>query len=248
MVEVSYNDEDIRQYLAAVDVDVDASDLGAEMAAMEDTYWEVLRNRDEVRVCLPPGYCFFPTRPGVDLPARVRDAVRMVFVAPGSRATISYILDKYNPEYEAFVEKCGKDTQSLRAALTRECEARGLNYWTDRKRRKGADREKIRVDFIICPPMGASFEEKTPDKRKQGRNHAIEIALHFDAEHNLQFVRDWNSNSRLLKKWTDLIEQAIAFEKEFFKENYGNWDVLAKRLMEIVEEGEGLARHIVGAT
>lgn len=179
-------------------------------------------------VVIPPGYeklSVFrdPTDP------EIKDKVRWL------ANSVAFIFDPENLEYLDFLQVCREDSLKLRKALKVELAKRGAKIWLEGGRLPQAKKDFCKMNFLIRPPFFESYDTSiNPEKRMQPDDNSDNFILHFDSDHTLQEVRWWAGHGKrnLMRV---LVNEDLKKEVDFFKQNYGQWEAIAKKMAEILE-------------
>jgi hypothetical protein len=191
-------------------------------------------------VVIPPGYEAVHTLEEALNPT-IKDSVRWL------NRNVAFVFDPGNAEYLEFLERCRVDSRSLAKALDQELKERGVPVWLKAEDKMPRSKTHFRkMSFLIRPPFFSSNQAKSHENRMQKDSDRSNFILHFDEDHTLQIVRFWKpdavegeSESRRVYKTLGIrlgITMALENEKEFFKENYGKWEVIAKKVADILED------------
>jgi hypothetical protein len=166
-------------------------------------------------------------------------------------AEIRLAVEKQNPEYEKFLAQCRGDTRALRKALEQEVERRKLAIWITRGNQKGTQKGNLpRFNFFIAPPLLTNPYDETIDFKKtrhQWKQEIIEeFMLHFDRNHILHCARYANSEDDRKNILRDIMKREIEKLRSFLQANYGNWELIAEQLVNLMEKYIHTGKSIYG--
>lgn len=150
----------------------------------------------------------------------------------------SLVFDPSDVEYNAFLEQCKKDSNSLRKTLSDELRARGLPL-SEGKLSESKKKMFSRVSVIIRPPFFSSGEEKSEETRWHGEG--ISFILHFDENHRLQAPRFlWSAGYQEENVFKNNVGIEMKKNSEALSQCYGNWSLMAKILVDYMEKHIGI--------
>ena len=86
------------------------------------------------------------------------------------------------------------------------------------------------MGFLIRPPMFKSSGDKST--RMQWGKDRHDFVLHFDTEHDLQGVR----YDDIRKDFRRGVKMELDTQRNFLKNNYGNWDVISVKIADIIKK------------
>jgi len=142
----------------------------------------------------------------------------------------TFVFDKDDPEFLAFLDQCKTDTKSLRVALEQELRSRELPF-TVKSKPPASKRE---LGFLIRPPFFASSAEK------EGRLEfsSLMFVFHFDENHILQSVRfSIRENDPVYAQFfKGRFHRFLMEKKNELSAAYGDWPVFARIVANVLEE------------
>ncbi|NOS67349.1 MAG: hypothetical protein HOO67_03210 [Candidatus Peribacteraceae bacterium] len=148
----------------------------------------------------------------------------------------AFVPNEEDAEFRKFTDQCKEDTKALRRALQKEFNDRKVKIWASANKRPKNKKEYQRLSFLICPPFLASKTKKNADTRLQQKPGERLFVIHVDEQHTVDLVRFW-TNGKLNQPLFNCVVAGTLNDnngKDFLKENYGNWENIAKKIADIV--------------
>lgn len=199
---------------------------------------------------LPPGYSQMK---GSVPPFEMKGGENPQKLRTSMKEKLLFAFDPENSEYIKFLQQCRNDTKLFNESLSQELKKRGMPVWIKRNKIPKNKSAYRKMGILIRPPFFSSGENKTTETRMQEDNEKDNFILHVDQEHNVQCIRWWRiqnakdiSTGLIKTRFRELFEKHLENEKEFLKAHYGNWPVLASRIVDIIQGIEQLLKEHPG--
>ncbi|MBU1151255.1 hypothetical protein KJ632_00325, partial [Patescibacteria group bacterium] len=154
---------------------------------------------------------------------------------------IAFILDENHPENVALAEKYRKDSNELKMSIEAELRERNVNITVKKAKngRKGMRKMAFLIRGTYIPAYPDTINEE--NRMQGGQIDRDYFVLHFDAKQKCRGVRFWKPKTGDIEQTTELrkfiVEMIYKTTRDFLNEEYGNWEIIAKRIVDIIEKG-----------
>lgn len=182
---------------------------------------------------IPPGYIEIPAERVGRIAQDISQNIRWL------NKEVAYVFNPRDPEYLRFAEQCREDSKAFARALHEEFKKQGCPVWTKPSKAPATGYRKM--SFLIRPPFFSSMESAKANTRMDKSDDRDNFVLHFDEDHTLQTVRYWSvkdekdPSAESINRFRNYLTSCLTDEGAFFKENYGNWPVIAKKIATIAK-------------
>ncbi len=151
------------------------------------------------------------------------------------------LFDPESADYQDLLKDYKEDDRALGKAIQKIIDEAGLPIWTRKTRQPSSRKKHQRVRFMLKPVFTASSRKNKSENTLNWGYRRDLFTLHFDDEHNLQLIRFWDSKKMPphISDRRNKVNDQLLQESEALKENYGNWDAMAKIIFPIIKEVYG---------